>query len=469
MSWVRNFTSSDAPFGAVEETKMALTPLNRTRIQKYLVGSRYQVIYSGEPGSSSGSSVFQVSGTDVAAGWKSSNWRALVRAGSQAGTPYTREVIGVESNHWTNVRYSQFGNFGVCVHPPPGYHPKQSRTDIYQSSPFQGVWPQHGPNQLSRADSQAVARLRGEILAEYEHLNMLISLGELASTARQLVRPYEKMRLLMLAHLDRLASRLSRISARSKPKSKKLAVREALSSTWLETTLGVLPTISDTRSIAEALARYDSGADLRRGAVKGYGEVVSTTSVPPAASTIGGHARVWTNEQTVTRDIVVYRAGLEVQSSPDKNPANDVLRLCGFNPINFIPTVWEVIPFSWVVDYFVTIGQALNMNIVNTGNVKWIVKSTKRDSRKTNWETPDISYIVKTLGTQCTGASGTPGKSVTFRTNVAREVVVGAKVPYLIPRFKTLSEINPLQVANLTALISVKTKRVGSILKSLRI
>jgi len=467
MSWVRNFTSSDAPFGAVEEAEMALTPLNRTKISKFYATSGNSVSYSCSVSPIHNVSVLSYNAVDIAAGWRNSSWRTMVRHGVQAGTPYTREITGVESNTMLDISYSQFANFGICTDDPR--HTAQLRTDRYFNSMLSSLdIPAHGPSQLSRADNQAVARLRGEILAEYEHLNSLITLGELGSTVRQLTRPYEKMRSLVLSHLDGLHRKLSKISPRMKPRPKKIAIREALSSSWLETTLGVLPTISDTRSIAEALAHHVSGADLRRKSVKGYGEVVSSSLTAPAYGSLGGHARYWSNTQTTTTDKVVYRAGLEVKSSADSNPASSLLKLTGFQPLNFIPTVWEVIPFSWVVDYFVTIGQCLNLNVVNTGSVRWIVKSTVRETKRVKNSIPDSAYIPKTLGSQFAGQSGTPGKCVTFRRNAAREILASPVVPLLTPRIKTLSEINPLQIANLTALISVKTKKVSSLLKSLR-
>jgi hypothetical protein len=56
----------------------------------------------------------------------------------------------------------------------------------------------------------------------------------------------------------------------------------------------------------------------------------------------------------------------------------DKLRVFGLSPEEFVPTVWELLPWSFLVDYFTNIGDILEAGATDTSTVAWIEQATIR-------------------------------------------------------------------------------------------
>jgi hypothetical protein len=55
--------------------------------------------------------------------------------------------------------------------------------------------------------------------------------------------------------------------------------------------------------------------------------------------------------------------------------------LFGFNPSEFVPTAWELIPYSFLADYFTNIGDILDSWAYGRGNLSW---SNRTQIQETN-------------------------------------------------------------------------------------
>jgi hypothetical protein len=452
-------------------------PFNRVRFSNFSAADTSEVTYSPNcPGltNTSVNNGLSYVLSDVAAGFKNPLWRTQVRNGTQAGTPYTREVFRVVEDDLFTMEYRQKAQFAVCPE-SHGFHSQQLRMDRRSRSCFDPNALNHLPDQIPRAESQANARLRTAIREEYEHMNSLITLAEGRQAVAQLRRPYKAVQDQILKYLDSADVKLKNLRGRNPSKWKKLAkarrdaeMRNALAESWLETTFGLVPTLSDAKAATEALARFINGSATRRSAVKGYGEAVSYSSPGPSTAVLGGHFRATRNIRTTTTDTVVYRAGLRLDTVTNMTDFGRLKDVYGFQPRNFLPTLYEVIPYSWLVDYFTTLGSAINLNTISTAKVLWVVKSTKRRTVRESIWVPDFS-VAMSLGSQYAGGSGRTGKNVYERTTVARETLVGDVIPYIVPRVKSFSEVNPLQASNILALVQVKLGRVRGTIKLLRV
>lgn len=128
------------------------------------------------------------------------------------------------------------------------------------------------------------------------------------------------------------------------------SISKALAQNWLELQYGWKPLIQDVRASMEALKRLnDSSSPLVRRVTASA--KVRTNSETPIISTTGSGNRVGTtNVDTFTTTKFVLRYKID-----DKLKA--FLAQTGFtNPINL---VWEILPFSFVVDWFIPIGPYL--------------------------------------------------------------------------------------------------------------
>jgi hypothetical protein len=128
------------------------------------------------------------------------------------------------------------------------------------------------------------------------------------------------------------------------------SLSKSLASNWLELQYGWKPLIQDVKASMDALKRLNSANGLLVHRVTGSAKVQTTTD-SPIISLVGTNGRIGTHylsAETTVKYVLRYKID-------DKLKA--FLAQTGFtNPINL---VWEIVPFSFVVDWFIPIGPYL--------------------------------------------------------------------------------------------------------------
>lgn len=199
--------------------------------------------------------------------------------------------------------------------------------------------------------SQAAARSRAfKKLYEFQtDFNGQIILAELNQTLALLRNPLKSM--------IALTTELKSLSRRSK----KMVPKE-IANSWLAYRFGVLPLISDVASIIKLANSLDAKKKL---AYRTYGMAESSTSEPwrnIINSFVTGYGTTTVKYKAET--IIHFGINLEMLTPPVSlsgrflNTADDLKSL----PI----TAWEMIPWSFLVDYFVNIGDIVQA--VSQGN-----------------------------------------------------------------------------------------------------
>jgi hypothetical protein len=226
---------------------------------------------------------------------------------------------------------------------------------------------------LSGVQNAALSRAHKRITAEVSHLNGWTVLGELKETIAQLRRPAGAIRDLMNKYLRSAYNRKARIRNIKSPIGRKEYL-DALSGTWLEISFGLKPLLSDTKEIAEALARYNMKPPKRTRIRASALEAVDEHLYGSVNRVDGFNSRF-----TLMRDdeirryenscqyIVVMDSKAEVPSGPLRS-LTDVL---GFTPENFVPALYQVAPWSWLLDYFTNVGDIIEAGCTNQTRVLW--------------------------------------------------------------------------------------------------
>lgn len=156
--------------------------------------------------------------------------------------------------------------------------------------------------------------------------------------------------------------------------------------------------------------------------------------------------------KTVTRARVQYVCGLQASIQAQVGSTDRLQQLLGFTPQDWLPAAWEVVPWSWLADYFFNVGEILQAAATSTAGVTWISKTVSTVTESTVYSVLDAKATKAAFnvgswkGTSVTGALGGSWKQV--RTTVARTVPLSLGVPPLYVKF-------PTQLGQLTNMAAV--------------
>jgi hypothetical protein len=223
-------------------------------------------------------------------------------------------------------------------------------------------------------------------------------------------------------------------------------VNRALSDSWLEYQFGALPLGND---VADAI---DSGVRLYhrppRVRVNGYGSEVSSGSGLGTRNT--GDILVQFETIVSSACSVKFCGAVKLNAC---SPASSMRQEFGLTTNDFLPAVWEAIPFSFLVDYFTNVG-----NIVEAWSFPH--SSIVYASRTVRWENSrDMSRFSYRMANSTATirrelVSFVPSSFKTWRKQVHRTPYTGSWVPSL--RFEIPGTKNYKKWLNMGALASLR-------------
>jgi hypothetical protein len=307
------------------------------------------------------------------------NWRDKIQKGRDATSPYSTSQSRIEK-YVIGERYVKYLIDGVR----PGVHLKY--VGIVSSPPVIAHLTTHS---TTASENDALSKVIKKIKAGRSNLNGQSVLGELTKTLHGLRHPFQLMRDQTYAHLTQLNNR--KRAMRGLPvQARKKAWRETISGTWLEYNFGMKPLIHDVRDIAEALGRFQFDEPVRT-------RYRSKSSQLDKRTLNGGnYSTDWwlswlTVQQTRTETFCSYSVGYEQTVRPAGSPRR-LAEVLGFTLENFVPSLYEVMPWSWLIDYFTNLGEIIEAGTFNSEGIKWISKSFGRKTEDYYLCLPNIAH-----------------------------------------------------------------------------
>jgi len=170
-------------------------------------------------------------------------------------------------------------------------------------------------------------------------------------------------------------------------------VQRNLSNAWLEWSFGWAPLINDLKDAAIAIARLQHDLE-RREVCRGVGRSEDLIQLLPESffySTSNLFCKAL--KRTTDEVLVIHRAGQRYAAgNPTLGSPEHLVGLLGFTFEEFVPTLWELTPYSWLVDYFTNAGEIISAYSTDTSNTTWtcrsiVIKRVVRYNVQVDWAT----------------------------------------------------------------------------------
>lgn len=303
------------------------------------------------------------------------NYRAVIRQGGNATNAMTVTVLNGETQD-CNFTLSKRGSSNPF---DPEYNKiyHSGMTGVHLSLNLPGPIASHYAS-VSYVTACAKARqiANRKLANRRRQFQGGVLAGELRKTIQMVTRPAKTLRAAVSSASRRLGE-----TARSLQRSgaSRSTARRVLSDTYLEYTFGWQPLLSDVRNGAIALGRVASRDALERQQFRAHGveEIPTATfvgnnyAVGYDAFTIVYFNREW--RQKSTAECIIYgKYQTRLQdTSRARSSAALLAERSGFTFADFLPTAWELLPWSFLIDYFTNVGDVIEAFSNCASEVAW--------------------------------------------------------------------------------------------------
>lgn len=360
-------------------------------------------------------------------------WRRVIAEGGNATTP----MSGTKTEF---VHNEASLHYGIQLKPHLGGTPTYGYRDIQASGPYirvSGKDPSQDPDGVIRADNQARKNFYSKLAAVESTFKGQVLTGELKEVLHSIRHPGQALRNGISGYLDYIKRYGQRKSKFERPKF----IRD----TWLEYSFGWRPLIADLEE--GILAFYTSKWPkpiFQMVRATGKDNHVETSNPGYINLGYGFHLK-WMHNYTWEHGVRyygVYRSVGNGRSDP---------RVYGFSPWEFVPTLWELIPYSFLVDYFTNIGDIISSWSYRFMGPDWVARGGR--SAVTSITTSEEFYYFAdyyNAADYTHWMSGNPGSSRVTKSAIQRGSVGSVPLPSLQLEVPGMTSVKWINLAALT-------------------
>lgn len=381
---------------------------------------------------------------------------AIISSGKALPKPVLRQVSWNNTRsdavnpHWRSqvVNKREAGTSHTCtfqehtVNPYGGsYVAKGSgKTGIFRyAPPTQGLHAPIAQALRDRTDAECIGRFRSKVQSAVLELSGPTFLGELRSTVRMIRSPASTL-YRSFSRYVRAGNRLRR-RAVAKPGSRAKYERQ-LNRLYLSYTYGWAPLMSDVEGAVKALSDFHRlKSDFITASKTSESPVLTTRTSSP----LDQHLVTTTATFKAIYSVQCYgKIRAELIGSPGSYER--MKNTLGFSMREFIPTLWNLLPFSFVVDYFTNVNELLLSDYSTSATLVY------SGMTRLNYSETTTDVAISRAGSAATTAwTGYPGSRFEKAGDFSRSIGIGALTP-------TVSLPSPKQLINTTSLILALTE-----------
>lgn len=329
--------------------------------------------------------------TRTRTGYGNPKWKMQIKAKQNAATAGQAFDESISLSKGKAFKYVTLGTTNPTGNPPL----MDYTVGILGQVAYPLVRPQVVLMDTSEAEAKALAQCYEAIRNQRSNMNLGVTLGEALESREGIVLVANRLASMFGAHVKQQQRMLIRhigtfvigptgspvrdrsVVRRLRPVEKKLSqeIRDA----WLEFSLGIRPLVKDMKDLAETLSRFNT-ADFAHTRIKGYGSKTQVLLTDTQPETLNGIDYL-RHRRRVATSKVIYRVGLLPDPEiAEFGSAQRLHQLMGFNFQNFVPTVWNLLPYSWAVDTVTNIGSIMAAWATDTSRITYIVKSVVHET-----------------------------------------------------------------------------------------
>lgn len=363
-------------------------------------------------------------------------WKQLIRQGRDATTSAVGEKFSIDGNPQYSLTYRGQDKIGASWY--------DRGEDYYGFLPLgypDSSVPYASLSLKAEVRNRAIRKFLDQAKAARTSFEAGQDLGEIKQTIESFIHPMNSLKQLTIGYLDKLKKAKSRYS-RSQP-----SLRKALSDSYLEYRFGWRPLafdIADAYNGLRGRTRMSETVPLSAGAQGAepyFNGSVGLTNM----SRLSCIAHIHNQYQ--------YRlkGAIRLTLENGRIPVMQALQLKTLN--DFAVTAWDLLPYSWVVDYFANVGDVINA-ITFPSSLFTYVCETTRSTTTSSYSLSYLPYIPRDDQTVLF-VDFSPGNPSFIRRAFTRNHIPAES---LVPTFRVSLPVSSRPWENIGALISSRTK-----------
>lgn len=296
---------------------------------------------------------------DVWSGEDRADYRSVIKSGRPATNPYTKSWTSVQfaAGHGSHYREDKEPACGML-------RTTRIRTESWMYEVVPAI-PSSVPGFSSLAQQMAAQQFIRRARSRISEAQALVSVGELRESVRMVLNArravFNKLRAFQRSAVKNTRG-LKNVKGRKK----------AVANAWLEYSFGWAPLVGDTINLANAAAATVAGS-LRNRRVNAKAEFESVVEEGSGISWHLGSGGTDCSSRLVATQGCRYFGALRWETGQSGNFTSQF----GLTMDNWIPSIWELIPWSFAIDYFTGIGDFLSSITFPRGLLLYYGRSRK--------------------------------------------------------------------------------------------
>lgn len=352
--------------------------------------------------------IYQLS--DIKQGSSVDNWKQKIASHEDASSPYERWICKLTFSHGNSHARFHYGPDSDVTHGQWIEHgPLAGLADFFvpsgQPEPDWGALSTTSRNLLN-------VKFLNELRGTHTTFSGGEFLGEIRETLHGIRHPAMALRKGLASYLNAVKKRCSGISRRYARSERSRALNRVIAGTWLEYKYQWRTLKQDIKEAGNAYNDlFDDAAGLHP-MTKVMAKVDDSRNDQGWGTKIyrpGNFWHVWTDSNPHR---VVTGRMLGLLDTTVLQPVRFDTRL-GISPRDWIPTCWNLLPYSFVADYFVNISDCLSAAGTSTVGLKVLVLTTRTKrlyEASAKMDEPMTRVALAAAGVQVDSLDGTASK-----------------------------------------------------------